>query len=154
MRRDHRLGQGACGEKSVRFLIGLTAALCIGGCDGGSGESPDGAKAPPGMASEITVELPPPAEPAKVEVKGPAGRSGSYTLGPAEPQSVTAAWAGVLRKNDFPCDRITSARQLRGEDGRAMGIYRIECGSGGTYQGTRRNGNVRFRRWTGQLTRA
>jgi hypothetical protein len=106
------------------------------------------------MASEITVELPPPAEPAKVAVAGPTGQSAKYSLGPAESGSVTAAWAGVLRKNDFPCDRITSARQLRSEGGRAMGIYKIECGSGDTYQATRRNGNVRFRRWTGQLGRA
>lgn len=138
----------------MRFLIVLTAALCLVGCGGSSGNAEENMKAPPGMASEITVELPPPAEPAKVEVAGPTGRSGSYSLGPVEPQSVTASWAGVLRKNNFPCDRITSARQLRSDGGRAMGIYKIECGSGATYQGTRRNGNVRFRRWTGQLGRA
>jgi hypothetical protein len=35
-----------------------------------------------------------------------------------------------------------------------MGIYKIECATGGTYQGTRRDGRLRFRRWTGQLYRA
>jgi hypothetical protein len=130
------------------------AMLCLAGCDGASVDSAEGTKAPPGMASEITVELPPPAEPAKVEVAGPAGRPDSYRLGPSEPQGVTAAWAGVLRKNGFPCDAISSARQLRGEDGRAIGIYRIECGAGETYQGTRRsNGRLYFRRWTGEIGR-
>jgi hypothetical protein len=129
--------------------------LCLAGCDGASGDPAKSTKAPPGMASEITVELPPPAEPAKVEIAGPAGKSDSYRLRPPEPQSVIGAWAGVLRKNSFPCDRITSARQLERENGRAMGIYRIECASGGTYQGTRRsNGRLYFRRWTGQIGQA
>ena len=138
----------------MRLSIGLAAMLCLAGCDGASEDPAASTKAPPGMASEITVELPPPAEPAKVEVAGPAGRPASYSLGRAEPQNVVAAWAGVLHKNGLPCDRITSARPLQGEGGRAMGIYRIECATGGTYQGTRRDGRLRFRRWTGQLNRA
>jgi hypothetical protein len=135
----------------VRFLIGIIAIGCLAACDGGSGDAAGNSIAPPGMASEITVELPPPAEPTKVEVATPGGQEDSYRLAPPEPDSVIAAWAGVLRRNDFPCDRITSARQLQGEDGRKMGIYRIECATGGTYQGTRRDGRVRFRRWTGQI---
>jgi len=138
----------------VRVLIGFAVLPFLASCGGASQDTSEAPKAPPGMASEITVELPPPAEPAKVEVAGPGGQTGRYSLGPAEPQSVTAAWAGVLRKNDLPCDRITSARPLRGEDGRAMGIYKIECAAGGTYQGTRRDGRFRFRRWTGQLAKA
>lgn len=137
----------------MRLLIGLLALGCLAGCDGGSGDAGQGAQVPPGMASEITVELPPPPEPAKVEIAGPKGRGESFRLRPPEPESVTGAWASVLRRNNFPCDRITSARQLEGEDGRAMGIYRIECASGGTYQGTRRDGRLFFRRWTGQLSR-
>ena len=116
--------------------------------------SSSGSIAPPGMASEITVELPPPAEPTKVALEGPSGEADSYRLRPSEPDSVIAAWAGVLRRNGFPCDRITSARQLESEDGREVGIYRIKCASGGEYQGTRRDGRVRFRRWTGELGRS
>jgi len=129
---------------------------CLAGCgDGSGGDAEAAGKAPPGMASEITVELPPPAEPAKVKVDGPAGQDASYRLRPPESQNVIGAWASVLRKNSFPCDRISSARQLEREDGRALGIYRIECASGGTYQGTRRaNGRLYFRRWTGQIGRA
>jgi hypothetical protein len=138
----------------VRFLIGIMAMTFLAACDGGSGDAAQGVEAPPGMASEITVELPPPAEPAKVAATGPAGQAGSYRLRPPEPASVSSAWASVLRKNDLPCDRITSARQLEGQDGRPMGIYKIECATGGTYQGTRRDGRLRFRRWTGQLYRA
>ena len=137
----------------MRFLIGILILGTLAGCDGGSGDAAREAKAPPGMASEITVELPPPAEPAKVAVAGPKGQADSYRLRPPEPASVTAAWASVLRKNAFPCDRIASARQLEREGGGEMGIYKIECASGATYQGTRRNGRLRFRRWTGQLHR-
>ena len=137
----------------MRFLIGIMAVGCLAAC-GGSQDPSQKVEAPPGMASEITVELPPPAEPTKVELEGPRGEADSYRLRPPEPDSIIAAWAGVLRRNGFPCDRITSARQLEREDGREMGIYRIECASGGTYQGTRRDGRVRFRRWTGQLGRA
>jgi hypothetical protein len=135
----------------VRFLIGFMAIGCLAACGGGSEDASQKTAAPPGMASEITVELPPPAEPTKVEVASAGGQADSYRLAPPEPDSVIAAWAGVLRRNGFPCDRIASARQLQGEDGRKMGVYRIECASGGTYQGRRRDGRVRFRRWTGQL---
>jgi hypothetical protein len=136
----------------VRLLIGIMALGCLAGC--GGGDEAKEPQAPPGMASEITVELPPPAEPTKVKAEGPSGAADSYRLRPPEPSSLTAAWASVLRRNDFPCDRISSARQLEREDGSAMGIYRIECVSGGTYQGTRRNGRLYFRRWTGQLYRS
>ena len=137
----------------MRLLIGLMGVACLAGCGGGD-EAAEKNQAPPGMASEITVELPPPAEPTKVKVETPAGKESSYRLRAPEPAAVSAAWAGVLRKNDFPCYRISSARQLERADGSAMGFYKIECASGGTYQGTRRNGRLYFRRWTGQLTRS
>ena len=136
----------------MRLLIGLMAVACLAGC-GGEEQAAEQNQAPPGMASEITVELPPPAEPTKVKVETPGGEAGSYRMRPPEPDSIVAAWAGVLRKNGFPCDRIASARQLERDDGSVIGIYRIECGSGETYQGTRRDGRVRFRRWTGQISR-
>ena len=134
----------------MRFLMAMVVAASIAACDR-SAETPEqGLAVPPGMASEVTVELPPPAEPTKVQLAGPGGQSATYGLKPSEPEGITGAWAGVLRKNGFPCDRVTSARELEGEDGRAMGIYKIECGEGGPYQGTRRDGRVRFRRWIGQ----
>ena len=138
----------------MRFLIGIVMLGALGGCSGGSDDPAERTQAPAGMASEITVELPPAAEPSRVAVAGPAGQKASYRLRAPEPASISAAWASVLRKNQLPCDRITSARQLEGSDGKAMGIYKIECASGGTYQGTRRDGRLRFRRWTGQLSRA
>ena len=137
----------------MRLLMGLIAVACLAGCGGGD-EAAKESQAPPGMASEITVELPPPAEPTKVEVETPAGTQSSYRLRAPEPTAVSAAWAGVLRKNDFPCDRINSARQLERADGSPLGVYRIDCATGGTYQGTRRNGRLYFRRWTGQIDRS
>lgn len=134
----------------MRLLIAITGLLCLAAC--GDGQPAEQTRVPPGMASEVTVELPPPAEPAKVEVTGPGGEAATYILRASEPETVTVAWARVLRRNDFPCDRIASARQLEREDRTAIGIYRIECASGGTYQGTRRaNGRLYFRRWTGRI---
>jgi hypothetical protein len=137
-------------ETYVRFWIGIIAIACVAGC--GREEAAPPVQAPAGMASEITVELPPPAEPTKVKLDGPNGESASYDLGPAEPDTITLAWAGVLRDNGFPCDRIVSARPLARADGSAVGIYRIECASGGIYQGTRRaNGRLYFRNWPGRI---
>ena len=137
------------GEKIVRLLIGIIGTACLAGCS--SEPAAEKTQPPPGMAPEITVELPPPAEPMRVKMEG-SGGSVSYRLRPREPDEIAAAWASVMRANGFPCDRILSARQLAREDGNGLGIYRIECADGGTYQGTRRaNGRLYFRNWTGRL---
>lgn len=133
----------------MRLLIGIIGTACLAGC--GSEPAAEQTRPPPGMASEITIELPPPAEPMRVKVDGPGGPA-SYRLRPREPDEVAAAWAGVMRANGFPCDRIVSARELAREEGSGIGIYRIECADGGIYQGTRRaNGRLYFRNWTGRL---
>lgn len=134
----------------MRFLMATLALGSLAACGRSNEPAAENMKLPPGMASEVTVELPPPAEPTKVELAGPDGQFASYFLKPPEPENIAAGWAGVLRKNGFPCGRITSARELEGEEGRAMGIYRIECDTGAVYQGTRRDGRVRFRHWPGQ----
>ncbi len=137
----------------MRFVLAITACLCLPACDGAASDTAGETQVPPGMASEITVELPPPAAPAKVKLAGRGGKAGSFKLRPPEGAATVAAWPAVLRKNGFPCDRIASARQLEQEGGRPLGIYRIECASGGTYQGTRRDGRLYFRRWSGQISR-
>lgn len=137
------------GETNVRLPIGIIMLAGLAGC--GEEQAAPPVQAPPGMASEITVELPPPAERRTVEVEGPDGTTATYRLQASEPDDIIAAWAAVLRDNGFACARIVSARQLAREDGSAVGVYRIECSDGGTYQGTRRDGRVRFRRWTGRL---
>lgn len=135
----------------MRLSSIMLACACLSGC-GGAQAGDDGADAPAGSGgSEITVELPPPAEPAKVKVTGPAGKTDSFRLRAPEPGPTVAAWAAVIRKAGFACDRILWARQLEREPGRSLGIYKIQCASGETYQGTRRNGRLYFRRWTGRL---
>lgn len=137
------------GEKIVRLLIGIVGTACLAGC--GSEPAAGDMQSPPGMAPQITIELPPPPEPMQVKVEGATGPV-SYRLLPREPDDIAAAWASVMRTNGFPCDRILSARQLAREDGGGIGIYRIECADGGAYQGTRRaNGRLYFRVWTGRL---
>ena len=135
----------------MRFQLAIVILVTLAACD--SSQADRRAEVPPGMAAEVTVELPPAPEPTKVAMAGPDGTTATYALGPAEPADLSTGWAGVLRQNGFSCDRITSARQLEGEGGQAMGIYKIDCGNGAAYQGTRRDGRVRFRRWTGQISR-
>jgi hypothetical protein len=129
----------------------MLACASLAGCGDAQagGEGAEAAAASGG--SEITVELPPPAEPAKVTATGPAGQTDSFRLRAPEPGATMAAWAPVIRKAGFACDRILWARQLEREPRRSLGIYKIQCASGETYQGTRRSGRLYFRRWNGRL---
>lgn len=113
----------------MRIGIAL-AALAVTSCGG----APGGASGNAADASEVTVVLPPPAPPLGEDETEDAP-AGSGRVG-AQQQ----AWAGVLRRVGFPCERITSVR----ESGAG---YRVDCAGGGPYRATRRDGRIKFSRW-------
>lgn len=118
-------------ERQSSLRIGITLAGLVG-LTASCGEAPGEAGANAAEASEVTVVLPPPAPPLDAEASPPPA-SGSVT-------GQQAAWAGVLRRVGFPCERITSVI----ENG---GGYRVDCEGGGPYRATRRDGRIKFSRW-------
>jgi hypothetical protein len=94
-----------------------------------------------------------PEPPAKPETAAATGDAASMRLLPARPADAVAPWAGHIRRAGFQCEGIGSARQLQRPDGKTLEIYKIDCTSGGTYQGTVKQGRLFFREWTGQLER-
>lgn len=122
------------GEQTLRIGVGLAL---LGVAAAGCGEAEDGAAAPRG-GSEVTVVLPPPAPPVESEVDGAEPPRQAASSGPVTGQQ--AAWAGVLRRVGFPCERITSVRE-------SGGGYRVECAGGEAYRATRRDGRIKFSRW-------
>ncbi|HEV2748242.1 MAG TPA: hypothetical protein VGW34_13200 [Allosphingosinicella sp.] len=89
----------------------------------------------------------------EIETVAASGATARMQLLPARPREAVAPWAGHIRRAGFECGGIASARQLRQPDGRTLEIYKIDCESGGSYQGTVRQGRLKFRRWTGRLDR-
>jgi hypothetical protein len=112
----------------LRIVMGLGALAMLAACGG----EPEGGAAAPGNA-EVTVLVPPPAPPLDGEDAATPGRSGNVS-------GAQAAWAGVLRRVGFPCDRVTSVRE-------AGSGYRVDCAGGGPYRATRRDGRIKFSRW-------
>jgi hypothetical protein len=113
----------------LRIVMGLGALAMLAACGG----EPEGGAAAPGNA-EVTVLVPPPAPPLDEDGSPAAGQEGGRVSG------AQAAWAGVLRRVGFPCDRIISVRE-------AGNGYRVECAGGDTYRATRRDGRIKFSRW-------
>jgi type IV secretory pathway VirB10-like protein len=111
-------------------------------------------KAPPETeaVAEAAVPAPPPAGADEVEAVA-SGEAARMRLLPARPETSVAPWAGHIRRAGFACGSIASARQLQRPDGRALEIYKIDCSSGGSYQGTVKRGRLYFRTWTGRLDR-
>jgi hypothetical protein len=115
-------------DAGLRIVMGLGALAMLAAC---GGEPQEGA-AP--ANTEVTVLVPPPAPPLEEGSAAPAGQGGGGVSG------AQAAWAGVLRRVGFPCDRITSVR----ETGNGT---RVDCAGGGPYRATRRDGRIKFSRW-------
>lgn len=69
-------------------------------------------------------------------------RSGRPPLGDAE-------IARTIDRIGFPCGRVVSSEAVAS----AQGIYKINCSSGESYQGTTKQGHLFFRPWTGKLER-
>lgn len=92
-------------------------------------------KAEPEAPAEVEVAVAPveAAEPA-VEGTRPAGSSN---------------WAAYIRKARFQCDRVTSIDRVDRAANPGFTYYRVQCGSGATYQATDKRGHLFFRRWTG-----
>lgn len=121
--------------RALRIGVALVAVALLCAC---GGQQQEGAAVAPG-GSEVTVVLPPPAPPAEGQPVSPTtGAAGAERQGPVTGQQ--AAWAGVLRRVGFPCERITSVRE-------AGGGYRVDCAGGGPYRATRRDGRIKFSRW-------
>ena len=113
-------------------------------------------KAPPEKeaVAEAAAPAPAPAGAGADEVEAVAsGEAARMRLLPARPETSVAPWAGHIRRAGFACGSIASARQLQRPDGRALEIYKIDCSSGGSYQGTVKRGRLYFRTWTGRLDR-
>jgi hypothetical protein len=114
----------------LRIGIGLAALSMLAACGGGEAQT-----AAPGNG-EVTVVLPPPAPPRDGEQ--PMAGSGGAPRGSVSGQH--AAWAGVLRRVGFPCERVTSVREVGG-------AFRVDCAGGGPYRASRREGRIKFSRW-------
>ncbi|WP_332811971.1 hypothetical protein [Sphingomonas sp.] len=69
-------------------------------------------------------------------------RSGRPPLGDAE-------IARTIDRIGFACGRVVSSEAVAS----AQGIYKINCSSGESYQGTTKQGHLFFRPWTGKLER-
>jgi hypothetical protein len=118
----------------LRIVIGLAALGMLAACGGAE----QGEAQAPAASSEVTVVLPPPAPPvdeAETVTRGAARSPGGGTVTGSQ-----AAWAGVLRRVGFPCERVTSVRE-------AGAGYRVECSGGGPYRASRRDGRIKFSKW-------
>ena len=126
---------------TLRIMTGLAALALVSACGGAQEQSEEPAAVAPG-GSEVTVVLPPAPPPADNagdgETRAPARAPAVPDGGSVSGQQ--AAWASVLRRVGFPCERITSVREIGGG-------FRIQCAGGELYRGTRRDGRVKFRRW-------
>ena len=121
----------------MRIVIGLAALGAVAACGAAAGNE-DQANA---SGSEVTVVLPPPAPPVGEGEADPARPSG--TPAPVRVGTVSgsqAAWAPVLRRVGFPCERVTSVQE-------AGSGYRVECAGGGPYRASRRDGRIKFSKW-------
>jgi hypothetical protein len=111
-------------------------------------------KAPPEKEAVAEAAAPAPAPAGADEVEAVAsGEAARMRLLPARPETSVAPWAGHIRRAGFACGSVASARQLQRPDGRTLEIYKIDCSSGGSYQGTIKRGRLYFRTWTGRLDR-
>lgn len=82
-----------------------------------------------------------------------AGRNKSDTdavpTRPGRPPLGDAEIARTIDRIGFPCGRVVSSEAVAS----AQGIYKINCSSGESYQGTTKQGHLFFRPWTGKLER-
>lgn len=68
---------------------------------------------------------------------------------PGRPPLDDAEIARTIDRIGFPCGRVVSSEAVAS----AQGIYKIDCSSGESYQGTTKQGHLFFRPWTGKLER-
>ena len=68
---------------------------------------------------------------------------------PGRPPLGDAEIARTIDRIGFPCGRVVSSEAVAS----AQGIYKINCSSGESYQGTSKQGHLFFRPWTGKLER-
>ena len=68
---------------------------------------------------------------------------------PGRPPLGDAEIARTIDRIGFPCGRVVSSETVAS----AQGIYKINCSSGESYQGTNKQGHLFFRPWTGKLER-
>ena len=95
---------------------------------------PEVAKAEPDDPAEVEVAVGPTQEPTGGEDARPAGSSN---------------WAAYIRKAGFGCDRVGSIERVERSANPGFTYYRVQCGSGATYQATDKRGHLYFRRWAG-----
>jgi hypothetical protein len=148
-------------RNGVRFSFLIMAVALVAGCGQSRSSAGDAAagNSAGGNSAGVTVPLPPPL-PVGQAPKATPGRpepKADPAAPPAEPMNLVPAappigqdrLAGYIGRAGFECDRVVTVSQMRGAGGRRAGIYKFDCATGGSYQGTMRNNHLYFRPWTG-----
>jgi len=131
-------------------IIGIILACALtAGCEQQpSQQAPAGTEVPLSEA-ELTVPLPPADEATgSAPASGKAGPNIGSRLLTSGPDVPLASLTSYLNGAGFPCDRAVSARRVE-RGGQRLEIFKIDCASGASYQGTIRRGHLYFRRWRG-----